>query len=296
MTDEPTRVDIASDGGVTLAAYEWRPDVAPHAIAQIVHGVGEYALRYQPLVDDLLAAGYVVYSHDHRGHGNTASSEAEFGVLGGDGWSRLVGDLGRVGELATDRNPGLPLAMIAHSLGSFAAQQWLLDHSADVTAVVLTGTAVIDLLEPAMDLDAPMDLSGFNAPFQPSRTDFDWLSRDDAQVDAYLADPWCGFGLDRPGTRAMFEAARQLADPARVANMRSDLPVYLAVGELDPVNAGRTLVDELVSRYDRAGLGDVTLRVWPGARHEVFNETNRDEVVAEIIGWLRERLPSQPNG
>ncbi|WP_375484747.1 alpha/beta fold hydrolase [uncultured Jatrophihabitans sp.] len=294
MTDEPTRVDVESAGGVTLAVYEWRPDAPPHAIAQIVHGVGEYALRYRPLVDDLLAAGYVVYGHDHRGHGNTAPSESEFGVLGDDGWNRLVGDLGRVGELATQRNPGLPLAMIAHSLGSFAAQQWLLDHSADVTAVVLTGTAVIDLLEPAMDLDAPMDLSGFNAPFSPARTEFDWLSRDDAQVDAYIADLRCGFGLDRPSTRAMFEAARQLADPSRVANMRSDLPVYIAVGELDPVNAGLALVEELVSRYDRAGLSDVTLRVWPGARHEVLNETNRNEVVAEIIGWLRERMPSEP--
>lgn len=291
MSTEPTRVDVESDGGTTIATYEWRPEGAPRAIAQIVHGVGEYALRYQPLVDDLLAAGYVVYSHDHRGHGNTAKSESDFGVLGETGWDQLVLDIGRVGDLAKDRNPGLPLALIAHSLGSFATQQYLLDHSDDVTVVALTGTAVIDLLEPAMDLDAPMDLSAFNAPFQPPRTDFDWLSRDDAQVDKYIADPWCGFGLDVPGGRAMFAAARQLADPARVAQMRSDLPVYIAVGELDPVNGGGALVDALVARYEAAGLTDVTLRVWPGARHEVFNETDRDDVVGELMQWLASRLP-----
>jgi alpha-beta hydrolase superfamily lysophospholipase len=288
---EPTRVDYESAGGVTVAAYRWDPDGEPRAIAQIVHGVGEHAQRYQPLVDDLLQSGYVVYSHDHRGHGNTSASAAELGVLGEHGWGELVNDIGRTGDLAKDAHPGLPLALIAHSLGSFASQQWLLDHSDDVTAVVLTGTAVIDLLEPAMDLDAPMDLSAFNAPFQPPRTEFDWLSRDDAQVDMYIQDPWCGFGLDIPGGKAMFAAARQLADPTRVAQMRKDLPVYIAVGELDPVNGGLALVNELVRRYTEAGLESVTLVAYPEARHEVLNETNRDEVVAGIVAWLYTVLP-----
>jgi alpha-beta hydrolase superfamily lysophospholipase len=253
--------------------------------------VGEYAQRYGPLVEDLLRAGYVVYSHDHRGHGNSAASPEEFGILGADGWGELVADIGRVGQLARDANPGLPLVLIAHSLGSFASQQWLLDHSDDVTAVVLSGTAAIDLLEPAMDLDAPMDLSGFNAPFQPSRTDFDWLSRDEKQVDAYIGDPWCGFGLDVPGGQAMFAGARAVADPERLAAMRKDLPLYLVVGGMDPVNGQLALVRELARRYEEAGLQDVTLVTYPGARHEVFNEINRDEVVAGILAWLDRELP-----
>jgi alpha-beta hydrolase superfamily lysophospholipase len=286
MAAEPVRVDYESVGGVPVAAYRWDPAGEPRAIVQIAHGVGEYARRYQPLVEDLLAAGYVVYSHDHRGHGATAGSESEFGVLGEDGWGELVEDIGRTGQVAKDAHPGLPLLLIAHSLGSFAAQQFLLDHSDDVSAVVLSGTAVIDLLEPAMDLEAPMDLSGFNAPFAPARTEFDWLSRDEAQVDRYIADPWCGFGLDMAGGKAMFAAARQLTDPARVAGMRKDLPVYIVVGEADPVNGGLVLVNELVRRYEEAGLTDVTLVTWPGARHEVFNETNRDEVIAGMLAWL----------
>jgi alpha-beta hydrolase superfamily lysophospholipase len=290
MSQQPTRVDRESTGGASIATYRWDPAGRPRAIAQITHGVGEHARRYQPLVDDLLAAGYVVYSHDHRAHGNSAASTEEFGVLGENGWSELVADIGRVGQWAKEQQPGTPLALIAHSLGSFAAQQWLLDHSDDVDAVVLSGTAVIDLLEPAMDLDAPMDLSAFNAPFQPARTDFDWLSRDESQVDAYIADPLCGFGLDIPGGKAMFTSARAMADPDRVAKMRSDLPVYVVVGEMDPVNGQLALVHELVRRYQAAGLQEVTLVTYPEARHEVFNETNRDEVVSDMLGWLDRAL------
>jgi alpha-beta hydrolase superfamily lysophospholipase len=289
MTTEPSRVDFRS-GDVTIAAYRWDPEGEPRAIAQLAHGVGEYAQRYAPLAARLNREGYVVYAEDHRGHGNTASSPQEYGVLGEDGWGELVADIGRMSKVAVDAHPGLPLALVAHSLGSFAAQQYLLDHSDDVTAVVLSGTAVIDLLEPAMDLDAAMDLSMFNAPFQPQRTDFDWLSRDEAQVDAYIADPLCGFGLDVAGGKAMFVAARQLADPDRVAGMRQDLPVYVVVGSMDPVNGGMALVNELVRRYEAAGLEDVTLVSYPDARHEVFNETNREEVFAGLVEWLDEKL------
>jgi alpha-beta hydrolase superfamily lysophospholipase len=290
MTADPTRLDFDS-AGARIAVYRWDSVGPPRAIAQITHGVGEHALRYVPLVEELLEAGYIVYSHDHRAHGNSAPSPQEFGVLGDDGWRELVADIGRVGQLAKDAHPGLPLVLIAHSLGSFATQQWLLDHSDDVTAVVLSGTAAIDLLEPAMDLDAPMDLSGFNVAFQPQRTDFDWLSREEGEVDAYIADPWCGFGLDIPGGKAMFAGARQVADPARLAAMRKDLPLYLVVGELDPVNGQLALVKELARRYEEAGLRDVTLVTYPGARHEVFNETNRAEVFAGVLTWLDSELP-----
>jgi len=290
MTETTTRVDFPSEGGVTIAAYRWDLDGEPRAIVQLAHGMGEYALRYAPLAERLAAEGYVVYAPDHRGHGDTASSPEAYGVLGETGWADLVDDVGRLSALATDAHPGLPLALVAHSMGSFAAQQYLLDHSGDVSAVVLSGTAAIDLLEPGMDLEQPMDLNAFNAPFQPQRTDFDWLSRDEAQVDAYIADPRCGFGLDVAGGKAMFAAARQVADPARVAAMRRDLPVYVVVGSMDPVNGGLALVNELVRRYEDAGLEDVTLVVYPDARHEVFNETNREEVVAGLVAWLDEKI------
>jgi alpha-beta hydrolase superfamily lysophospholipase len=294
MTSEPTRVDFPSSEGVTIAAYRWDPEGTPRAIVQITHGVGEYAMRYARVAGALTAAGYVVYAHDHRGHANSAASEADFGVLGQTGWGELVADIGRMGALAKDAHPGLPLGLVAHSLGSFAAQQFLLDHSGDVHAVALSGTAAIDLLEPNMDLDAPMDLSGFNVAFQPQRTDFDWLSRDEAEVDAYIAHPWCGFGLDAAGNRSLFAGARGVADPKRLAGVRSDLPLYVTVGEMDPVGGGLVLVDALVDRYRAAGLTDITVRVWPGARHEVFNETNRFEIIVDLIEWLDSKLVRVP--
>ncbi len=304
MTSEPTRVDFPSSDGVSIAAYRWDPEGTPKAIVQITHGVGEYATRYARVADALTDAGYVVYAHDHRGHANSVAGEADYGVLGEDGWTELVADIGRMGARAKEAHPGLPLCLVAHSLGSFATQQLLLDHSEwshggtwtksgaaeDVDAVALSGTGAIDLLEPMMDLDAPMDLSGFNAPFQPQRTDFDWLSRDEAEVDAYIAHEWCGFGLDVGGSKGLFAGARAVTDPDRLAAMRNDLPVYITVGEMDPVGDGLVLVDALVDRYRAAGLTDLTVRVWPGARHEVFNETNRFEVIVDLVDWLDSKL------
>ena len=282
----PTTLSYPSGGGVTITAYRWDPTGEPTGVVQLTHGMGEHVRRYDELAGVLNARGLVVYGQDHRGHGATAPSEAEHGVLGTDGWAELVADIGRLTDVVRADHPDLPLVLLGHSMGSFAVQQYLVDHSDRASAAVLTGTAAIDLLEPGLDLDSPIDLSAFNAPFQPPRTDFDWLSRDDAQVDAYVADPRCGFGLDTPSGKAMFLGARRPADPAAMAKVRSDLPLYIAVGGADPVNGALALLDPLVERYRAAGLSDVTVKVYPGARHEIFNETNRDEVYADLIGWI----------
>ena len=274
-----------SADGTQIVAYRWDPENPPRAAVQLTHGMGEHARRYDHVAQALNEAGFVVYAQDHRGHGASADP-ASYGDLGPGSWAALVDDIGLLSGIIHDDHADLPLILLAHSMGSFAAQQYLLDHSADVDGVVLTGTAVIDLLEPALDLDQPLDLAMFNAAFSPARTDFDWLSRDEAIVDAYIADPACGFGIDAEATRGMFAGARRLADPAQVAAMRSDLPVYIAVGENDPVNGGLALLTPLTDRYQAAGLDDVTIRIYPGARHEILNETNRDEVIAELNRWL----------
>jgi alpha-beta hydrolase superfamily lysophospholipase len=273
-----------SEDGAQITAYRWDPAGAPRAVVQLTHGMGEHVQRYEHVAQALNDAGYVVYGQDHRGHG--ASVITEPGELGDGGWPALVDDIGGLSARIRDEQPGLPLVLLGHSMGSFAVQQYLLRHSWEVDAAVLTGTAVIDLLEPALDLDQPLDLAVFNAPFAPARTDFDWLTRDETIVDAYVADPLCGFGLDADAARQMFEGARALADPGQVANIRPDLPVYIAVGELDPVNGGLTLLTPLVDRLKDGGLTDVTVVTYPGARHEILNETNRDEVIGALISWL----------
>jgi alpha-beta hydrolase superfamily lysophospholipase len=273
-----------AEDGAQVTGYRWDPPGQPRGAVQVTHGMGEHARRYEHVAAALNEAGYVVYGQDHRGHGASVISEP--GELGEGGWAALVDDIGGLSARVRDEQPGLPLVLLGHSMGSFAVQQYLLRHSWEVDAAVLTGTAVIDLLEPALDLDQPLDLAVFNAPFAPARTDYDWLSRDEAIVDAYIADPLCGFGLDPRSARQMFEAARALADPGQVANIRPDLPVYIAAGEQDPVNGGLALLLPLEDRLKQAGLTDVTVVTYAGARHEILNETNRAEVIGALISWL----------
>ena len=292
---DPDTFSYRSADGRQLAGYRWTAGRGQTGtgVVVLVHGMGEHLRRYDHVASALTAQGFAVYGHDHRGHGSSRDADDEPGQLGPNGWSALVDDLNLVIAQAKSDHPGLPVVMVAHSMGSFAAQQFLLDHGADVDAVALTGTAALDLLETAMDLSSDLDLSAFNTPFQPARTDFDWLSRDESVVDAYLADPLCGFGIDAASLKDMFAGARRLADPDEVARMPNDLPVYVAVGSRDPVNGGLTLLWALMDRYRAAGLSDVTVRVYDDGRHEILNEINRAEVIGDLLQWLH-RVSAPP--
>jgi alpha-beta hydrolase superfamily lysophospholipase len=286
---KPETLSYRSADGRQLVGYRWAADGGQtgKGVVVLVHGMGEHLRRYDHVAGALTAQGFEVYGHDHRGHGASLARNHAPGQLGPNGWWALVDDLNLVISQAKSDHPGLPVVIVAHSMGSFAAQQFLLDHGAEVDAVALTGTAALDLLEPALDLSGDLDLSAFNAPFQPARTDFDWLSRDESVVDAYLADPLCGFGIDTTSAKDMFVGARRLADPAEMARMPHDLPMYLAVGSKDPVNGGLTLLWALVDRYRAAGLTDVTVRVYDDGRHEILNEINRTEVIDDLLQWLQ---------
>jgi alpha-beta hydrolase superfamily lysophospholipase len=292
---DPDTFGYRSAGGRQLAGYRWsaRDGQKGAGLVVLVHGMGEHLRRYDHVADALTSQGFVVYGHDHRGHGASLTADDEPGQLGPNGWSALVDDLNRVIAQAKSDHPRLPVVVVAHSMGSFATQQFLLDHGAQVDAVALTGTAALDLLESALDLSGDLDLTAFNTPFQPARTDFDWLSRDESVVDAYLADPLCGFGIDAVSLKDMFAGARRLADPAEVARMPHDLPVYAAVGSKDPVNGALTLLWPLVDRYRAAGLSDVTVRVYDDGRHEILNEINRAEVIDDLLQWLH-RVSAPP--
>ena len=284
LMDETTlRFTSEAGDGAEITAYRWSGDGDPRAIVVVAHGMGEHAGRYRRLAEALVDAGYVVYAPDHRGHGRTAGSADAHGNLGASGWDALVGDLGTLVAVARAEHPGIPLVAFGHSMGSFALQQYLLDHSADVEAAVLSGTTALDVVAPAIDPTKEVDLTAFNLAFAPARTDYDWLSRDEAEVDAYVDDPDCGFGLDPAATAGMLARAGDTAD---VSAVRADLPIYLMSGDADPLAGGGPLVDLVADRYREAGVGDVTVVLYPQARHEILNETNRDEVTADLLAWL----------
>ncbi|MFC9877193.1 alpha/beta fold hydrolase [Nocardia salmonicida] len=272
-----------SSDGTAIHVRSWLPtDAEPRGVVQIAHGMGEHSDRYGHLAERLAGLGFAVYADDHRGHGLSMGSVP--GDLGPDGWNLLVADEVALTEILRERHPGLPVTLIGHSLGSFAVQQYLLDHSDLVDEVVLSGTTAVDGLFGEIAA-AGGDLIGFfNAEFQPTRTEADWISRDEAQVDAYNADPWCGFAIDDTNMGLLAANAQtRLSNPNTV---RTDLPIYVMVGEKDPLNNKLRLSDLLVQRYRDAGLNDLTYQVYPDARHEVLNETNRDEVEADLLAWI----------
>ena len=282
--DESTFTFPSSDG-TEIHVYRWSPPDEPSAIVQVAHGMGEHAARYRRLAEALTTAGYVVYANDHRGHGRTAGSVDHHGDLGADGWQGLVDDIGRLSAIARAEHPGVPLVVLGHSMGSFALQQYLLDRSDELDGAALTGTSAVDVIAAGIDPDAEVDLSAFNAPFE-ERTGYEWLSRDETEVDLYVADDACGFGLIPASTREMLDGVAPLSDPERLAGIRGDLPILLASGDADPLAGGGALIDVVAQRYRDAGVADVTVHLYPGARHEVFNETNRDEITADILAWL----------
>jgi alpha-beta hydrolase superfamily lysophospholipase len=273
---------FAGAEGADVAGFRWADDtVTPHAVLQVAHGMGEHARRYQAPLAPLIAAGWVIYADDHRGHGLTAPGPEELGDFGENGAELIIEDLRRLTSLARAEHPDLPLILLGHSLGSFFAQAFVFDHSKAIDGLVLSGTAAFgDRTGPPPRLDQ-IALDG-----ETPRTPFDWLSRDPAEVDAYIADPLCGFSRKPNAADSFAKVAARLKDPAEIAKIRKDLPIYLFVGDKDPVNQDLALLKPLVDRYREAGLIDITVKVYPGGRHEMLNETNRPEVVADLTAWL----------
>jgi alpha-beta hydrolase superfamily lysophospholipase len=287
--DESTTTVVTGDGQ-QLHTFRWAPDGPPKAVVQVQHGLAEHAARYRRFAEALTGAGYLVYAADARGSGGSAPRDDDgvvhWGAWGDDGWPGWVDDVGRLTARIREDEPDLPLVLFGHSMGSFAVQQHLLDHADDVDAVVLSGSTEVTWLVPVLGADEPADLSVFNEPFE-HRTGFEWLSRDEAEVDAYVADPGCGW--EAPPL-AGIETLAEAADLERVAGIPDDLPILIASGSADPLAQGGPAIEALAARYREAGLDDVQLTLYPGARHEILNEVNRDEVTADIIAFIDRAL------
>jgi alpha-beta hydrolase superfamily lysophospholipase len=287
-TSVPTkRFLLTSSDGLCIACARWDSRGPARAVVQIAHGMGEHMGRYADTVDALVAAGLTVYANDHRGHGLSAHSQ--LGELGGGGFELLVQDMVRLSEIAREKNPDLPLLLLGHGMGSFAAQRYVIDHSYEVDGLILSGSGALEgLARAALPGTAGGNL--LNAAFEPARTPFDWLCRDQAIVDAFMADPRCFEDLHPDSLVSFLDAAPRLYDPAALRKIRRDLPIYLFSGSEDPVGQQLRGLHKLIGRYRDAGLRDITFDFYPGGRHEMLNEFNRRRVQTRLLGWISRTL------
>ena len=293
--------DFRADDGQTLLARRWLPEGPPRAVVQIAHGLAEHSARYARLAAALNAAGYAAYANDHRGHGPKAAA-ADLGHFADEGgWDKVVGDLWTLNRLIAAEQPGTPIIFLGHSLGSFLGRGFIAEHSDALAGVALSGSngkppaiATLGRLiareerlrlgkRGKSNLIFQMWFGEFNKPFKPARTAFDWLSRDEKEVDAFVADPLCGFPFTTQLAIDVLDALPYVTSRKSLAAIRKDMAVYVFSGERDPVGAN---IKGLIQDLKAAGFTELTTRIYPGARHETLNETNRDEVTRDLIAWL----------
>jgi alpha-beta hydrolase superfamily lysophospholipase len=276
---------MTSTDGLQIACARWSNRKPPRGLLQIAHGMGEHIGRYQTLIEELAHAGLVVYGNDHRGHGRTARSPTEQGDFGPGGFNLMVKDLVRLSLQAKEEDPNQPLILLGHGMGSFAAQQYVLDHSDLLDGLVLSGSGALGGLARLARSAQPGE-NFLNASFTLARTLFDWLSRDPDVADAFMRDPLC-FGTLQPASMQSFlAAAPKLANPRRLRSIRRALPIYLFSGSDDPVGQQLEGLQILMGRYRSAGLWNISHHFYPGGRHEMLNEINSKEVRTNLLIWI----------
>ena len=286
---------LTSRDGLQIACSRWSSRTQPRGVVQIAHGMGEHVGRYGGAIDALVSAGLTVYGNDHRGHGQTAPSATSLGDFGEGGFDLLVEDMILLSRIAKKENPDKPFILLGHSMGSFAAQQYILDHSREIDGLVLSGSGALDGLA-RLATSAPPGANILNAPFEPARTPLDWLSRDNAIVDAFISNPLCFLQLQPKSFASFLAAAPRLSDPSNLSRIRGDLPIYLFSGTEDPVGQQLEGIEILIQRYRQAGIYNICHNFYPGGRHEMLNEINRHEVLANLLTWISALLDRHESG
>lgn len=295
---------------------KWSADDAtrpPRAIIHILHGMAEHSLRYEPIAERLVEAGYVVFAHDHRGHGHSIPPGGLLGHYADqNGWQLVLADTAKVNEAIRQQYPATPIVILGHSMGSFITQGYLLQHGKSVDAVVLSGSA---MSTPMSVRSARMlahlerlrsgpkgrsnliDMATFGNYNKQTgknpRTNADWLSRDPAEVDKYIGDPLCGFLCTNQLWLDLTTGLDQISRQRNIQNIPAALPMYLMSGERDPLSydSNRHGIERLAEHLRTAGVRDVSVKLYEDARHEIFNEINRQEVIDDLLDWLAPRFP-----
>ena len=302
---------LSADGKTPIHAVEWLPEGQVQAVLQISHGVSEYILRYESFAEYLTARGFAVVGHDHLGHGQSVaegSARLYFGPKGS--WNWVVDDIDRRRNLAKEKFPQVPYFLLGHSMGSFLARTYLIRYPGAVDAAVIMGTgqmspaiiaggkavAVEEARRVGEDRTSPLvdklAFGAYNKRFAPNRTGFDWLSLNQDNVDRYIADPLCGGNATIGLFREMLGGLSFIAKPENLKRMNLNIPVLFISGEMDPVGDCGKGVKRAYESFRKAGVRDVSLKLYPELRHEILNETCRETVYADILQWLESRIPA----
>lgn len=296
-----------STAGCALDTRLWKPEGEPRGIVQLVHGMAEHIDRYDATAKRLNEAGFAVVGHNQLGHGTQAALPGYFADE--DGWNALVDDVHAL-RLQTQKTlPETPYFMLGHSMGSFIVRTYCLRYEAGLQGVILSGTGHFDpplvsvglsiaqlqcalgMRKKPSKLLEGISFAGYNRDWSPVRTPFDWLSKDTAVVDRYVANPLCGFPFTASGYRDLFTGLKNLY-PQNLGTMDRDVPIRLFSGACDPVGGRgmgpKTTMRELLD----AGVRDVSLKLYEGGRHEMLNETEHETVWNDLVAWLEEHLPA----
>ena len=276
----------------------------PRGIIVISHGMAEHASRYARFAASAVEEGYAVLAGDHRGHGATAAPSGFGFVAEKGGWERVVADMGTVLDAARRAWPDVPVFLMGHSWGSFLARDLAARRGGELAGLILlgTGSGTGALTRPAAAVCAgesrlrgprhpsrllnALAFGPYQRHFAPNRTEADWISRDAKEVDRYVADPWCGFVCTSSFFRDLVAGQGVVNTASHAAAVPAELPMLLASGDRDPVGAMGRGVQRAATLYRRAGVREVSVLLYPGGRHELLNETNRDQVTGDILTWI----------
>ena len=294
--------------GASVAVYTWLPEQAPKAVLHIVHGMAEYALRYDDFAQAACKSGFAVVASDHRGHGKTGAKSGLMGYLAdGDGFRRVVDDQKEINAEIQKQYPALPVIIVGHSFGSFVTQEYIERYGTTIKAAVLIGSAgpnpsvsVASILAnincvfkgrkfPAKFMNV-LIFGSYNNRIKNPHTVFDWLSRDEKEVKKYIDDEYCGFICTAGFFQDFMRGLKRLHTQEALKGIPTDLPILIAAGSEDPVSNGGKTLKNLSRIYQDIGIRDITLKLYENARHEILNETNKEEVKADILGWIENRL------
>ena len=293
------------NGKTEIYARRFDPEGDVRGVVQLSHGIAEHIARYDGFAKYLAENGYVVVGNDHLGHGKSTGEGAELGFFAENGgWEMAVGDMHALRETMAEEFPGLPYFLFGHSMGSFLTRTYIIRYRAGLTGAVLCGTgqqsdAVIAAGRAMAELEVrrhgaaykseklnKLAFGGYNDGFTPARTVSDWLSRDEEMVDRYNEDPLCGYVPSAGLFHDMMGGLAYIGKQRNLARMKKDLPVYFISGDRDPVGENGEGVLRVYRAFLRAGMTDVTLRLFHDCRHELLNELNRQEVYADVLAWI----------